>query len=412
MRVPLKRVAALVGGSTPSPDSENWDGSVNWLTPTDIAKSRNGFIGEGARTLTKTGLANCGAKLAPAGSVVVTTRAPIGNLAITKLPSATNQGCRTIVPGPSLDPRFLWYQLTAHVEELRHWGSGSTFSELSTKSLGALELPIVARATQGAIADFLDRECDRIRALDESLKSLNEAGIELALGRLAESVDDLPVGRVGYMFEVQLGKMLDEKRHRDGELRPYLRNANVQWDNFDLNELKEMTFLPNELKRFSARAGDLLVCEGGDPGRCAIWNGPEGICFQKALLRVRSLADASVRYLFWVLRLYHRRGDFRADGTGSTILHLPAERLRALSIPLPDVVTQVALARQADDIAGNASEFDREVSVLRDLLAEYRDALITEAVTGKLDVSRLSDALMEESLAAVREGEKPEVLSR
>jgi len=82
---------------------------------------------------------------------------------------------------------------------------------------------------------------------------------------------------------MRLGKMLDKAKNT-GQLRPYQRNTNVQWQRFDLSDLKEMRLEDNELDEYEVLPGDLLVCEGGEPGRCAIWNGEiEKIHFQKAL---------------------------------------------------------------------------------------------------------------------------------
>jgi type I restriction enzyme, S subunit len=324
--------------------------------------------------------------------------------------------CWVVEPEADMDPRFLAYTLRAigkagyvraNAKGVR--SAGADYRRWET--LAEVPVPAPDAGYQRVAADFLDRETTRIRSVNSELAGLLGVGTALAISRFSEAVANLPEGRVGYRFEVQLGKMLDEKRNRLGSHRPYLRNTNVQWDRVDLADLKEMTFEPHELDRYSVRRGDLLVCEGGDPGRCAIWGGPDGMCIQKALLRVRPFGDASARYLFWVLRLCHARGDFRADGTGATILHLPAERLRSLRVPMPDPVSQRRLAELADEVAGDSSVLDEEVEALRAGLAEYRDALIAEAVTGRLDVSRLGERQMEESLAAVREGERPEVLT-
>jgi type I restriction enzyme S subunit len=173
-----------------------------------------------------------------------------------------------------------------------------------------------------------------------------------------------------------------------------------------------MTFSAADRRLYRLRPGDLLVCEGRHVGRAAVWSGQVSeMYFQKALHRVRAREGDSTRLLMWCLRLMHDRGDFYADGTGSTIPHLPAERLRAARIPLPPPAEQEAILSRIDERARVGKELEAHASTMRDILAEYRDALITEAVTGQLDVSRLSAAQMEESLDAVRRGEQPEVLA-
>ena len=86
--------------------------------------------------------------------------------------------------------------------------------------------------------------------------------------------------------------MLD-KRKNVGALRPYLRNVNVRWFGFDLSDLKEMRLMDSEVKEYSVQRGDLLICEGGEPGRCAVWDAEESLIFQKALHRARPFSNIS-----------------------------------------------------------------------------------------------------------------------
>ncbi|MEV4422749.1 hypothetical protein AB0L40_22645 [Patulibacter sp. NPDC049589] len=276
----------------------------------------------------------------------------------------------------------------------------------------ATEVPHLPFPQQAAVAAFLDRECRVIEELVEVVRSYGQLSANQAVARFAELTDGAARGRISYRFDVQLGKMLDEKRFEAGNASRYLRNANVQWDRIELGDLKTMSFSESDRKRFSLEPGDLLVCEGGQPGRCAVWGGQAAdIYFQKALMRVRPRNSDSPRFLMWALRLASERGDFAADGTGSTILHLPAERLAATRVPMLDWDAQSAITTEVDAIARRGERMREEVEGLVQRLDEYRDALITEAVTGRLDVTKLSESRMAESLAAVREGERPEVLS-
>ena len=103
--------------------------------------------------------------------------------------------------------------------------------------------------------------------------------------------------KLGKYIDSSLGKMLDKNKNK-GEYKPYLGNINVRWGSFELNELSRMKFEPHESDRYGIKKGDLIICEGGEPGRCAIWEEdiPE-MKIQKALHRVRPLAGLSVEYL-------------------------------------------------------------------------------------------------------------------
>lgn len=145
---------------------------------------------------------------------------------------------------------------------------------------------------------------------------------------------------LGNLAETQLGKMLNQKKNA-GEPRRYLGNDNVQWNSFKLDEVKEMRFKDSELDRFRLRHGDLLVCEGGDPGRCALWESDEEVYYQKALHRVRVGKELDARYLLYFLIHIGETQEIRQYYTGgATIKHLPAAALNRVVIRYPSYDTQ------------------------------------------------------------------------
>ncbi|MGE8045576.1 restriction endonuclease subunit S [Pseudomonas monteilii] len=162
---------------------------------------------------------------------------------------------------------------------------------------------------------------------------------------------DWPLVQLADHVESCLGKMLDAKRNR-GVLQPYLGNSNVRWGKFDISDLAEMKFETHEDERYSLRSGDLVVCEGGEPGRCAIWNGPAGMKIQKALHRIRPKETLDNYYLFYWFCLAAKTGHLEAHFTGTTIKHLTGKAIAALKVPLPPIGTQRAMVdvlRSIDD---------------------------------------------------------------
>ena len=132
---------------------------------------------------------------------------------------------------------------------------------------------------------------------------------------------DLPLVRLGDYVDACLGKMLDGQKNR-GKLQPYLGNSNVRWGAFDLEDLAVMRFEDHEDERYGIRDGDLIVCEGGEPGRCAIWRGGQPMKIQKALHRVRTKDGLDSHFLYyWFLRA-GRTGELEPFFTGSSIKHL------------------------------------------------------------------------------------------
>jgi len=148
--------------------------------------------------------------------------------------------------------------------------------------------------------------------------------------------------RLGDHVDSCLGKMLDAKKNK-GSPQPYLGNSNVRWGEFDLSDLAEMKFEPHEEERYSLEPGDLVVCEGGEPGRCAIWNGLSGMKIQKALHRIRPKHTFNNYYLFYWLSLAAKTGSLEAYFTGTTIKHLTGKAVSALEVPCPPIELQVVM---------------------------------------------------------------------
>lgn len=184
------------------------------------------------------------------------------------------------------------------------------------------------------------------------------------------------------VLESRLGKMLS-KASRTGESpHPYLRNSNVQWGHFDLSDVAEMDFTPDELVKFELRVGDVLVCEGGEVGRCAVWhNELPGASFQKALHRVRPRGDSitSEFFAYHMMHAFTITGSYGVVGTTTTIAHLPGVKLKSLGIPLPP-------RNEQDRITSYLEAVDRKVNSERqhlDALNSLFSSLLSELMSGQ-----------------------------
>jgi type I restriction enzyme S subunit len=146
--------------------------------------------------------------------------------------------------------------------------------------------------------------------------------------------------------------MLDVQKNR-GTLRPYLANPNVRWFDFDLTDLKEMRFEDDEQEKFAIRDGDVLICEGGEAGRAAVWNGPDiGVKFQKALHRVRTGPELFNRFLVHRLFYDYHSGGLNTYYTGATIHHLTGQDLARFEFPLPPLDEQLRIVTILDQANG------------------------------------------------------------
>jgi type I restriction enzyme S subunit len=314
-------------------------------------------------------------------------------------------------PHAGVDSRWLAYVLRSN--RIVGWAmassDGTKMPRTSWDKLAECRIDVPPLSHQRAIADYLDAETARIDALIEKkrrivelLEERLEAMIFLAVTQgcagprpMKESglswVARIPANwgtpTVSVNFELQLGKMLNAEASSGEEQYPYVRNVNVQWDRIILDDLATMHFSAAERQRCELRDGDLLVCEGGEVGRAAVWTEQLSPCFyQKAIHRLRPRGEDLSRYLMYCLRAAAKRSVFVTEGNLSTISHLTGEQLRVQRFPWPPVEEQQEIVQYLDT-AGE--RFTTALTRLGDqlaLLAERRQALVTAAVTGELAI--------------------------
>lgn len=180
---------------------------------------------------------------------------------------------------------------------------------------------------------------------------------------------DWPTVRLGDHVDSCLGKMLDKKKNKGTE-QPYLGNSNVRWGSFDLSDLAQMKFEEGESQRYGIQSGDLIVCEGGEPGRCAIWNEDlPDMKIQKALHRVRTKATLNNSYLYYWFLNAGKKGLLEPYFTGTTIKHLTGRALNDLEIPLPPMEYQKFVARILGSL-DNKIQLNRQINKTLEQIAQ------------------------------------------
>lgn len=282
---------------------------------------------------------------------------------------------------------------------------------------------------QRQIAGYLDSQSHKLRRFETTKQgvraTLHQYLLRSVMCRIT-SGDPSQTGRRGpewtgeipahwdvvalrHRYEVQLGKMLDAKQITGHALVPYLRNVDVQWDRVNADDLPHMDIAPGEYDRYTLRQGDLLVCEGGEVGRAAFWDGTLELCgFQKALHRVRVLDPErdNPRFLFYLLFAAAKLGVFLAGGKENTIAHLTRDALRATRFPFPPKAEQDAIVAALDAERRELKRLESKIDDELRLMREYSQHLTTLAVTGGIDVRNASLELPELEAAFTDEGDR------
>lgn len=410
--VHLRWLAKLYAGGTPDKSNEAFwtDGTIPWINSGAV---NQGLITEASAYISQAGYDGSSARWVPKGALVMALAGQgktKGTVAEMGIDATCNQSMAAIVPN-GVNARYLFYWLTANYRRIRSGASDDLRDGLNLQMLGDIPCPVPSqRSDQERIANFLDQQTARIDALIAEKETLQQRLGEYRLSAITSALSGglIPYDSLAetgeywfatvpshwafcplnYRYEVQLGKMLDEKRITGDHLLPYLRNVDVQWGQINTEGLPQMDIHPEEHERYTVRPGDLLVCEGGDVGRAAIWEGTSQVfAFQKALHRVRPRTGNDLpKYLFYLLFDSAKRGRF-ADREKATIAHLTAEAFRRYRFPFPPREEQEEIVGRLDATMASIDRLLDHVNEHVDRLREYRSSLISAAVTGQLDLS-------------------------
>lgn len=411
-----RNVFRIHNGSTPkSGEDEFWDGDVVWYTPEDLGNNKQKSIYRSKRKITLEGYKSCGTSLAKGNSIVLSTRAPIGHIAVSVVTACCNQGCRILEPISGAHNFWYYYFLSAK-PVLQSLGQGSTFMELPRQLLASFRLLNPPLPEQTAIADFLDRETGRIdglvakkRRLIELLREKRTALISRTVtrGLPAEAAREFGLephtrfkdSGIDWLGEVPEGWILkaikwETQVQRGASPRPiddpvyfdddgeysWVRISDVTSAGMYLKETEQrLSELGNSLS-VKLQPGSLFLSIAGTVGKpcitlikCCIHDG--FVYFPKW--------KGESRYLFYI---FASGEPYKGLGKMGTQLNLNTDTVGSIVIGIPCIEEQTSIATYLDRETSKIDRLVEKVEAAIGRLQEYRTALITAAVTGKIDV--------------------------
>jgi len=255
----------------------------------------------------------------------------------------SNHFLRLRTDNKRLEPRYLARWLTRQWQHRVFHGLCTRWvnqASVRKDDLLALKIPLPPLPEQKRIAAILDKADAIRRKRRQALELADQFLRSVFLDMFGDPVTN-PKGwslkKFSDVCDTRLGKMLDAKQQTGNHSRKYLRNANVQWNRFNLDDLLEMDFDEKDRNTFELRNGDVLICEGGEVGRSAIWRNQLDECyFQKALHRARPKSKvATPEYVMFLMRLLADYGGLIDSTASATIAHLTGAKLKNLSVPVP-----------------------------------------------------------------------------
>ena len=411
----IKFLAKIQNGSTPnSSTDEYWDGNVNWVTTDDLGKLENKFIKKTRRTITELGYKSCGTTLAPVGSVVISTRAPIGHLGILNIEACSNQGCKTLIPN-KINSLFCYFFLSISKEILNSMGQGSTFKELPTTTLKDFKIAIPkSQKEQTQIANYLDFKTKQIETLISNKEKLIELLKEERTAIINQAVTkginpDVPMkdsgiewlgeiprhwtqSRIKYTCEI-IGRIgfrgyttadLVEK----GEGAISLSPSNIKNQTLDIGECTYLSWDKyNESPEIKIYSGDIIIVKTGSTiGKVALVpeNQPE-MTLNPQLVVMKNIRINS-RFLYYSMVSDYFQAYFEIYSAGGSTPAISQEKINNFQIAFPSIEEQIEIANHIDSRKLKLQVLEKQYLSEIELLKEYKTALISEVVTGKVDV--------------------------
>jgi len=280
----------------------------------------------------------------------------------------------------------LWLKSQQFYDQLDK-GNGATVDTLTIKKLQSVLVELPPLPEQKRIVAILDEAFAAIATATANAEKNLANARELFTSKLHQ-VYGFPKSTwrevlLSELADHSLGKMLDKKKNR-GTAKKYLRNLNVRWFDFDLSDLLEMRFESSEQDKYTVRYGDLLICEGGYPGRAAIWESSEDIHFQKAIHRVRFHDPRHTKWFLYYLYYMDVTGSIKKYFTGAGIQHFTGKALAQVRVPVPssgeidEYVEGFDLGRRASvDLSGIHQQ-------KMHLLSDLKQSVLHKAFTGEL----------------------------
>ena len=280
------------------------------------------------------------------------------------------------------DNRFLCYYLNSF--NYKGYVSGTTRLKLTQAQMRSIQVPVPSIEEQRRIVSRIE---ELFSELDNSVSTLQKTKEQLAVYRQAVlkeafSITDkyVPLGKISIS---RLGKMLDKEKNI-GIPHLYLRNINVRWFSFDLNDLLEMKIEDEEYDKYSIFEGDLVICEGGEPGRCAVWKEKESIFYQKALHRVRFIDGSIPEFYMYYLWFAAKTGALNPYFTGTGIKHLTGQSLIKVPVPSVDPDVQKGIVSEIESRLSVCDSIEQTVDIALQQAEAMHQSILKQAFEGRL----------------------------
>lgn len=403
----LGSITKIIGGGTPSSKVEDYykDGNIPWITPADLSSYNNIYIINGGKNITQLGLAKSSARMLPKGTVCLSSRAPIGYVAIAKNDLCTNQGFKNFVPSPCYLPEYLYWYFKGNKALLESYASGTTFLELSGGKAGKIEFPLAPITEQQRIVDRIE---SIFAKLDEAKKKAQEV------------VDGFELRKSAILHKAFTGELTKKWREEQGVTKESWENRNLQsvcslkitdgthktptycdadegipfisakdvttgriyWDNikYIIPELHEELY-----ERLAPQLDDILLAKNGTTGVAAIVEEEKIFDLYVTLAVLRPNKEIIIpRYLLNIVNSPICKNQFDEHLTGIGVPNLHLRDIRKVVITVPTLAEQKEIVRLLDQIIEKSQQAKETAGAVIEQIDAMKKAVLARAFRGEL----------------------------
>ena len=373
----LDKLGEIVGGATPSTKCEDYyGGSIPWITPKDLSSFKGRYITSGERNITEKGLASCSAQMMPKDAVLFTSRAPIGYVAIASQSVCTNQGFKSIVVNEKADPLFVYYLLKYNKDAIEAMGSGTTFKEVSGKTMRAVKVRIPLDVSYqkriAAVLDSLDTKIENNERINDNLQQ--QAMALYAEMFLNSSDNNVTSGTLSDIAVITMGQSPSGSSYNEDGVGEVFYQGRAEFG-FRFPKRRLFTTEPKRM----AETGDVLLSVRAPVGDLNV--AYESCCIGRGLGAIHSKTGHSSFVLYTMFALKSQLDVFNGEGTVFGSINRDA--LNAIPIDVP-LVTKIdrfeAVAHPIDELIRTNYEENCRLEAIR-------DSLLPKLMSGEIDVS-------------------------
>ena len=407
--VKLGDIGEVVAGGTPSTKVQKYfNGDIAWITPADLTGYKNKYISRGKRNITKEGLKNSSARLVPEGSILFSSRAPIGYVVIASNHISTNQGFKNLIPNKKVDSEFVYYYLKSAKQLAEEKASGTTFKEISAKNFAKLPFPLPPLPEQKKIVEKIE---ELFSDLENGIASLKKAKEQIKLyrqsvlssafnGKLTSGHPELVSGSNGLPKGwkwVKLDEVIDSMQYGTSDKAvgssdgiPVLRMGNIQDGKLDYSKLKYFEKSYEDLKKYLLDDGDLLFNRTNSAelvGKTALYKKrhPKSI-FASYLIRVKvNKSIYSSEFLNYYINSSYGR-DFIKSVVSQNVgqANVNGTKLKSMSVPLIPLNLQTQIVEEIESRFSEAYNLEKAVDESLTKAEALRQSILKQAFEGKL----------------------------